>query len=109
MFDIIDEDIWELDQGMAERQSIYLEPTVLKNRYVDVIGLIKYMMQCGYYVIGFYNEYYIHGKGSYKKENFWHDYVLFGYEICSKRADIWFYRIKRSCEPKIQIGLLVNP
>ncbi len=83
-FEIMEEDIWELHQGLAERQTIYVDPDAFKKGFIDLIGLIQYMLQTRHYVIGFYNEYYIPGKEAYKKCDFWHDYVLFGYDDTTK-------------------------
>ncbi len=80
LFEIIEDDMWELQQGLAERQTIYVNTAAFKQGYIAVLDLIQYMLRTGHYVIGFYNEFYIPGKKAYKTYNFWHDYVLFGYD-----------------------------
>lgn len=79
-FEILEEDLWELDYGFAECQTISITPELFQNGVIQLVDLVRYMLQSGYYVIGFYNEYYIPGKKAYGEYNFWHDYILYGYD-----------------------------
>lgn len=79
-FEMIEEDIWELNHDLAERQTIYIKPEVLQNGLIQLVDLVRYMLQSGHYVIGFYDEYYVPGKEAYGEYEFWHDYVIYGYD-----------------------------
>lgn len=68
-------DIWDVNEGMIDQKVILPE-----SKGKDLIEQHKAMLQKGYYVLGFYDEYFIAGKKSYGKESFLHDYILIGYD-----------------------------
>lgn len=89
LFDIIADDIWGYRQGLTETQTITIRPEVFSNNFIDLLGLIKFMIKSKYYLTGNFNEYYIPRKKTYKDFDFIHDYILFGYDdskCCFKSA-----------------------
>lgn len=79
-FDSMDDDVWSVNDGAVFIQNMWVSPSTLTLGGIDVIKLNENMLQEGNYITGLYNEFYIPSKGPYQKENFIHDYVIFGYD-----------------------------
>lgn len=77
-------DRWFSDDGTTHVQSMFLDASTFKSKGIDVITLNKEMLRENFYVNGCYNEYFIKGKSAYKKEDFIHDYIIFGYDDDTK-------------------------
>lgn len=84
VFDVIDDDLWSINDGLAFVQNIYVAPESLAFSGFDLIEFNKSMLRTGHYITGTYNEYYIPGKHAYLNYDFNHDYVIFGYDDSTK-------------------------
>lgn len=71
---------WFVDKGLTHVQNMFLDSATFKGKGLDIIRLNKEMLRENFYINGGYNEYYIKGKKSYKKKDFIHDYIIFGYD-----------------------------
>ncbi len=79
-FNSYDKDLWSIEEGVTSEQYLVLHPETFTYSGLDLIQFNKEMLSEGFYIIGQYNEFYIEGKAAYKKYNFNHDYVIFGYD-----------------------------
>lgn len=79
-FDCIEEDIWSMGDGLTFFQGMRLTPETFSVNGFNLIEFNKSMLSKGFYITGTYNEFYIPQKMPYKKADFNHDYVLFGYD-----------------------------
>lgn len=79
-FNSYDKDLWSFKDGLTTEQKIEVHPDAYAYRGLDLLLFNKEMINNGSYIIGQYNEFFIKGKKSYKKHNFDHDYIIFGYD-----------------------------
>lgn len=86
-YDFIEKDIWGVKQGLSETQTIDIIPQIVTNDYLNVIKLLEYLIQTGYYITGEYNEYYIPQKGAYLQADFLHDYIIWG---CDNEKEVLY-------------------
>jgi|GEM_PF-5818497 len=47
---------------------------------IDILSFVKKAIDTCFYITGSYNEKFIFGKRAYKKYDFWHDYIIYGYD-----------------------------
>lgn len=80
IFDIGITDKWSCVDGKLFYQRINLIKNLYDTFSCDYVNLLRGMLNLGYYANGIYNEEYIFGKASYKKNYFVHDYLLIGYD-----------------------------
>lgn len=80
LFRLYENDFWGECQNIADTQMIVISPHILWSEALDLIEYIKYLIDFNFYIVGTYNEFYIPQKRAYKKYNFEHDYLLFGYD-----------------------------
>lgn len=79
-FDFYTFDSWGEGDGVNSSQTIKLDKPMFKELSINILNVIKTLMDNGYYIHGSYNEKYISSKQAYKRYNFMHDYILIGYE-----------------------------
>lgn len=79
-FDSFEEDIWSVRDGLTFPQNIYIAPKTIAYSGFDLIEFNKTMIDDECYITGAYNEFYIPEKKHYQKNDFNHDYVIFGYD-----------------------------
>lgn len=77
-FDVCNRDLWSEDDGLIITQVLHLYPKTFKK--IDIISLNKDMLENGAYITGDYNEFFIEGKKAYKKYDYSHDYIIYGYD-----------------------------
>lgn len=85
-FDSVEEDIWSTREGLTFFQNMCLTPKTFAKKGLDLITFNKSMINDNFYVLGSYNEFYIPFKRPYKKYNFDHDYIIFGYDDYSFKS-----------------------
>lgn len=79
-FDLSTFDPWGEKDGVNSSQTVKLDKPMFKKLSINILDLIKTLMDNGYYIHGSYNERYIPSKYAYKKHDCMHDYILIGYE-----------------------------
>ena len=80
IFDSLEDDIWSTRDGLTFSQGMWLTPETFATTGFDLIRFNKSMLEKGFYITGTYNEFYIPQKIPYRKVDFNHDYVIFGYD-----------------------------
>ncbi len=78
-FDLLEDDLWSVREGVTFSQNLYTEPLFFANEFVNLIDLNKSMIDKNHYITGAYNEFYIPNKKPYKSYDFNHDYIIIGY------------------------------
>ena len=77
----IGEDLWLTEEKILDRHYFSISKNVYFNSSINIISIIKGMMDIGYYPQGNYNEQFIPDKYAFKKNfYFHHDYLLIGYD-----------------------------
>ncbi len=82
--DSIGKDLWDSKGGLTTHQSINMLSKSLAYRGIDIVDFNRNMLSEGNYITGFYNEFFIPQKQAYKKTDFFHDYIIFGYDDSKK-------------------------
>lgn len=80
----IGEDLWFTEERILLRHHNAISRIIYDNYQMDVVTLLKKVIDMGYYPQGNYNEEWIPLKTAYKKYRFYHDYLLVGYDESSQ-------------------------
>lgn len=86
-YDFIEKDVWGVKQGLSETQTVDIIPQILSNDYINVISLLEFLIQEGYFITGEYNEFYIPQKSMFNRSDYLHDYIIWGYD---NRKELFF-------------------
>ncbi len=73
-------DWWGIDEKIVYHQCIDMRIDTLEKVGIDGINLIKQLLNENFYVSGMFNEKHIPGKASYKKWDYVHDFIVYGYD-----------------------------
>lgn len=77
----IGEDLWFTNEEILYRHHFSVSKSVYSNNDIDLIEIIKNMINKGYYPQGNYNEQFVPGKSAYLDDVYYHhDYLLVGYD-----------------------------
>lgn len=98
IFDICVTDKWFCLDEKLIFQCVNLTKDLYIDQSVDIVELLRMMIDLRCYPNGMYNEEYICGKTNYKKSYFSHDYLLIGYND-EKRV---FYSVGYLADGKFQ-------
>lgn len=79
-FDIVFGDKWFGEKRILFKQNIILDRYQYQIFDIDIVNIMRRMINQEYYIHGRYNEQYISGKASYNKNYFFHDYLLIGFD-----------------------------
>ena len=79
-FDMYDEDVLSLKEGLSVKIGGQIVYEALQVLYPDLIEKNKAMLNQGYYIWGTYDEFYIPGKTAHQRYHFIHSYVIYGYD-----------------------------
>lgn len=79
-YNLFDSDIWEYAKGVTQTQSFHITPDLFNCNAFDIIGIIRYMIDHGNYIMGLLNEKYLPMKKAYGKYDFVHDFLIYGYD-----------------------------
>lgn len=79
IFNIDVHDLWGLKEKILIRQTIKIKSQYIKSLDENLIEVIKNAINDNCYVYGLYNERYISSKEAFEKYDFWHDFLLIGY------------------------------
>lgn len=77
---LYDKDLWGFSEGLTLSQSFHIIPEIFQCPSFDIVSISKEMIDHGYYVTGLCNELCVKGKASYKKYDYVHDYLIYGYD-----------------------------
>lgn len=72
--------LWNSRDDLITNERLDLYSGILDHDGSELIALNKRNLKEGMYINGYYNEFYIKGKGAYQQFDFSHDYVIFGYD-----------------------------
>jgi hypothetical protein len=72
-------DRWYANENVTQYQQFCMERTNVDSNSFNILDFIRELIQNGTYIYGKYNEYFIPGKFSYQKQNFAHDFLIYGY------------------------------
>ena len=78
-YNLFDSDIWEYAKGVTQTQSFHITPDLFNCNAFDIIGIIRYMIDHGNYIMGLLNEKYLPMKKAYGEYDFVHDFLIYGY------------------------------
>lgn len=73
-------DAWGVIDGLSIHQNINFSKTTFDIFGIDILSFVKKAIDTCFYITGSYNEKFIFGKRAYKKYDFWHDYIIYGYD-----------------------------
>lgn len=79
-YNLFDSDIWDYAKGVTQTQSFHITPDLFNCNAFDIIGIIRYMIDHGNYIMGLLNEKYLPMKNAYGKYDFVHDFLIYGYD-----------------------------
>lgn len=79
-YNLFDSDIWEYAKGVTQTQSFHITPDIFNCNAFDIIGIIRYMIDHGNYIMGLLNEKYLPMKKAYGEYDFVHDFLIYGYD-----------------------------
>ncbi|HEY5588530.1 MAG TPA: hypothetical protein VIK86_06195 [Candidatus Paceibacterota bacterium] len=71
-------------------ENIHMTNTFYQKTY-DTVGYIIDMITSGYYVIGYWDEFYVPEKNAFQKYHFSHHYLAYGYDLGKKIMHIMGY------------------
>jgi hypothetical protein len=78
------EDWWFTKEKVFSIQLLRLSPKFTTFQNIDIISIIEECLTKGIYIYGFYNEKYIPGKSAYKKTDYNHEYIIYGFDSNKK-------------------------
>ena len=78
-FEMCTYDTWGTKEGVVSDQFLSLHLDLYTKLGVDILEGTKTVLSEGHYIFGMYNEKYIPGKDAYRRYNYSHDYLLYGY------------------------------
>lgn len=73
-------DAWGVIDCLTKHQNINFSKSTYELLEIDILSFVKKLIDATYYITGMYNEKYIKGKRAYKEYDYWHDYIIFGYD-----------------------------
>ena len=79
-FDFAINDVWGVNEGIVMQQLFYLKKEVIELSNIDLIEFFKIVIDNNCYIHGTYNEKYIPQKRAYNKEDYYHDFLIIGYD-----------------------------
>lgn len=79
-YNLFDEDIWSCQDNVTATQSFHVFPEIFRYPSFDILGIVKDMLDHGYYAGGLNNEKYVRAKKAYQAYDHVHDYIIFGYD-----------------------------
>lgn len=79
-FDFAINDVWGQKEGLMVQQLFYLKKDLIKLSKLDLIDFFKIVIDNNCYIHGTYNERYIPRKRAYNKEDYYHDFLIIGYD-----------------------------
>ena len=73
-------DLYAVKDGLLRHERVALTADKYEGLGIDIIEMLKMLLEKKGYITGCYDEFYIPGKSPYQRERSVHDYVLFGYD-----------------------------
>ena len=73
-------DVWGVIDNLTTHQYINFSRATYDLLGIDILSFVKKSLALNYYITGVYNEKYIEGKSAYNQCDYWHDYVIYGYD-----------------------------
>ena len=74
------EDLWDTKEGGTIYRTVSFTPDMHDDNGIDILNCNVEMINCGYYISGQYDEFYIPGTKAYGKVPHNHRFILFGYD-----------------------------
>lgn len=105
VFDFNVWDRWFVAEGTSVNERLILNKEIIESGLIDLLDLVKRMIDRGYYFVGFYNGKFIPDKWAYNKYDFDHDFLVYGYDdekrifySCGYRADNHYGKLETPYE-----------
>lgn len=73
-------DAWGVIDCLTTHQNINLFKSTYDILGLDILSFMKKSINSNYYITGSYNEKYIRVKNAYNSYDYWHDYIIYGYD-----------------------------
>ncbi len=73
-------DAWGIIDQLTTHQNINFKKSTFELFEIDILNFVKKLIDAEFYVTGMYNEKYILGKRAFNEYDYWHDYILYGYD-----------------------------
>lgn len=83
--------LWFEDEYIFDLKKIELKITEDMKTTTDLITLVKENINNDWYLLSSFNEYFVPHRQSYKNRNYWHNYLLYGYDDSSEDFTIIGY------------------
>ena len=77
-------DAWGVIDQLTTHQNINFKESTFDLFEIDILNFVKKLIGTEFYVTGMYNEKYISGKRAFNEYDYWHDYILYGYNDVKK-------------------------
>ena len=75
-----DDDFWSINDGITKQSSITIKRANTSLSRYELLDVLKGKIRTGNYIVGMFDEYFIPQKKAYGKFNFFHDYLIYGFD-----------------------------
>lgn len=75
-----DADFWSINEGITTQSSITINRTTMRLSRSELLEVVEHKIRDGNYIVGMFDEFYIPRKKSYRKQHYFHDYLIYGFD-----------------------------